>query len=99
MWRLVPREPPHSPRRKGWGQGQANLTLGDIRLRARASTSWAVVSFSVVGGWGSSAASISGTSSTLKRGCQRVSWSSGTAMGGFREARKAYWRSTRGPPG
>lgn len=32
---------------------------------------------------------MSGTSSTLKRGCQRVSWSSGTTMGGFREARKA----------
>lgn len=69
-----------------------SLTLGDIRLRARARTSWAVVSFSTAGGWGSSAGSMSGTPSTLKRGCQRVSWSSGTSMGGFREARKAYVR-------
>lgn len=75
------------------------LTLGDMRLRAWASTSWAVASFSVLGGWGNSAGSMSGTSSTLKRGCQRVSWSSGTTMGGFREARKACVRRRQGVPG
>lgn len=81
-----------------WGQAAPpwetgiSLTLGDIRLRARASTSWAVATFSVVGGWGSSAGLMSGTSSTLKRGCQRVNWSSGTTMGGFREAKKTYPR-------
>lgn len=78
-----------------WETG-ASLTLGDIRLRARASTSCAVASVSVVGGRGSSAGSMSGTSSTLKRGCQRVSRSSGTTMGGFREARNTYPR--RGYP-
>lgn len=70
-------------------QGQAHLTLGDIRPRARASTSWALTGFSVLGGCGSSAGSMSGTLSTSKRGCQHVSCSSGTTMGGSSEARKA----------
>lgn len=64
------------------------FTLGVMRERALSSTSWAVVSFSVCGGWGSSLGRMLGTSSTLNLGCQRVSLSSGTTKAGFSDARK-----------
>lgn len=63
-------------------------TLGVMRERALTSTSRAVLSFSVWGGWGSGLGWTAGTVSTLKRGCQRVSLSSGTDTGGTKEERK-----------
>lgn len=57
--------------------------------RALSSTSWAVASFPVWGGWGSELAWMAGTVSTLKRGCQRVRLSSATDNGGTNEDRKA----------
>ena len=57
--------------------------------RALSSTSWAVASLSVWGGWGRELVWMAGTVSTLKRGCQRVSLSSGTDTGGTIEDRNS----------
>lgn len=65
------------------------FTFGVMRARALSSTSWAVVSFSVCGGWGRLLGRMLGTSSTLNLGCQRVSLSSGTSRAGFIEARNS----------
>lgn len=74
-------------------------TLGVMSERALSRTSWAVDSFSVWGGWGSALPWMAGTVSTLKRGCQRVSLSSGTEMGGTSEERKVCREAATGQPG